>query len=639
MRKPFCMIVLAALLLFSGCGQRNAPAEPTPTAAPTPAPTAAPADDGIPVTTPEPTAVPVSASILDNRQPMDEKGVLSQISNATVESAVQQEVTLYEKGLLLYGPVATDGGPGYRLALLSFTDGSVVKETTLTGLELPEVRVQEQWNLSVSDYSSGELHMGDIHDFLTYSSEYAPCGVYRSADGLKYYSVAQTGIYALDLATGTQTPVLENVANLFPGERTGNCVSIRYTDLSTQLDRQAVLNLTTGQVEHLPFEGVFDTAEQSDGLWLAGREDGWYLSRGSRPSCFAVAEPYSNVTLLSDPTRILVSSWNREAVETMTLYSPEGRFLSRCQLPSGCGRFGEPVWSEEHGGYFFTIVEPISGSDRLLFWDFSVPVSGTDLSLTAAYTPAVGTAVSQSLYDRAAAIGGAHGVIVQIAEQVGTDYNAYTAAQEMEETAIAAGLNALEKALSAYPAGFMSQLLHGSIQEIEFRLAGAIDKKDLPANVSGFSTFSAFVETQPGRSVVVLDINNPGSLEQTLYHEIAHLIDNKLTFDADLRAESAYREENWAALNPSGFVYAETYDAVPMQYFNDGHDAYFLDIYSRTYAREDRARILEYAMIGADYVFSTPERQAKLAWLCRCIQDCFDTHGWDVVTPWEQPLN
>ena len=86
-------------------------------------------------------------------------------------------------------------------------------------------------------------------------------------------------------------------------------------------------------------------------------------------------------------------------------------------------------------------MEPISGSDRLLFWDLSVPVSGTDLTLSAAYTPAVGSAVSQTLYDRAAAIGSAHGITVQIAEQVGTDYHAYTAAQELDETAIAAGLD------------------------------------------------------------------------------------------------------------------------------------------------------------------------------------------------------
>ena len=80
MRKfiPF----LCLLLLLSGCANRIE-VTPAPTAVPA-APTAAPVDDGIPVTTPEPTAAPVSSSILDNRQPMDEKGVLSQISNATV---------------------------------------------------------------------------------------------------------------------------------------------------------------------------------------------------------------------------------------------------------------------------------------------------------------------------------------------------------------------------------------------------------------------------------------------------------------------------------------------------------------------------------------------------------------------------
>ena len=635
MRKACFLIMCAVLLLFSACANR---VEVTPEATPTPtaAPTAAPVDDGIPVATPEPTAEPVAADILDTRQPMDEKGVLSQIPNAMVESAVQQEVTLYEKGLLLYGPVAADGGPGYRLTLLSFTDGSVVKETTLTGLELPEVRVRNGWNLEVSDYSDGEIRSfyGDFA-YLTEVSEHAPCGVYYIESG-GFCSVAQNGIYLF----GDQTPILENVANLYVGETTGNYVSIRYTDLATQLDRQAVLNLNTGEVEPLPFAGVFNSAEQADGLWLAGREDGWYLGRGNRPSAFTLAEPYSNVTLLSDPTRILVSSWDREAVETMTLYSPEGRFLSRCQLPSGCGRFGEPVWSEQHGGYFFTIVEPTTGSDRLLFWDLSVPVSGEDLTLTPAYESVpTGSAVAQTLYDRAAAMGNAYGVTVKIAEQVAGDYADYTAAAELDESIISAGLDALESALSVYPTGFMPQLLHGSCQAIEFQLTGALAKKNLPETVSGFSSFSAFVEEQEGKVVVVLDINRPGSLEQTVYHEVAHLIDNKLSFDAWLRPESNYSEENWAALNPAGFVYAQTYDAMPMNYFNDGYENYFLDIYSRTFAREDRARILEYAMIGADYVFSTPERLAKLDYLSRCIRECFDTTDWPARTPWEMPLN
>lgn len=636
MRKSVLTFTLAALLLLAGCANR---VEVTPENTPTPAaaPTAAPVDDGIPVATADPSPEPESGSVLDMKQPMDEKGVLSQIPNAMVESAMQQEVTLYEEGLLLYGPVAAEGGPGYRLALLSLADGSVIKEITLTGLELPEVRVRNGWNLEVSDYSDGEIRSfyGDFA-YLTEVSEHAPCGVYRSADGLRYYSIAQTGIYASD----TETPILDNAANLYPGEVTGDCVAIRYTDLATQMDRQAVLNLSTGAVEPLPFAGGFDSVEQSDGLWLAGWEDGWYLGRGNRPSTFTVAEPYSNATLLSGPTRILVSSWDREAVETMTLYSPEGRFLSQCQLPSGCGRFGEPVWSEQHGGYFFTIIEPITGTDRLLFWDLSVPVSGADLTLTPAYEPVpVGTAVSQTLYDRATAIGSTYGVTVQIAEQVDGDYADYTAAAELDESSITAGLDALESALSAYPVGFLPQLHYGSCQSIEFRLAGPIAKKNLPETVSGFSSFSAFVETQPGKTVVVLDVNNPGSLEQTIYHEIAHLIDNRLTFDATLRPESAYTESDWAALNPPGFAYAGTYDAMPMQYFNDGYENYFLDIYSRTFAREDRARILEYAMIGADYAFAAPERQAKLKYLCECIQDCFDVHGWPIVTPWEQPLN
>ena len=170
-------------------------------------------------------------------------------------------------------------------------------------------------------------------------------------------------------------------------------------------------------------------------------------------------------------------------------------------------------------------------------------------------------------------------------------------------------------------------------------MVGTLSKNLTEETYSGFTSFDAFVESQSGKTVLVADITKTSILEQTLYHEIMHLIDNKLAFDASLREDAIYSEETWQRLNPKGFVYAESYHNIPMEFYTDGYERYFIDIYSRTFAKEDRARIMEYAMMKSEWTFSSsPERLAKLEYLSKCIRDAFDTSGWPEYTVWEQML-
>ena len=100
-----------------------------------------------------------------------------------------------------------------------------------------------------------------------------------------------------------------------------------------------------------------------------------------------------------------------------------------------------------------------------------------------------------------------------------------------------------------------------------------------------------------------------------------------------------YSEEGWAALNPKGFQYCQSYTDVPDSYYYDGNEDYFIDIYSRTFPSEDRARVMEYAMIGAEFCFDTyPGLVEKLRYYSECIRDGFDTTGWPEVTKWEEML-
>ena len=210
----------------------------------------------------------------------------------------------------------------------------------------------------------------------------------------------------------------------------------------------------------------------------------------------------------------------------------------------------------------------------------------------------------------------------------------------MDESYIADGLDALESALKKYPDGFMKQLVYGDQKKLEIHLTGAFTLKEYPeGEVNGFTTYIGFAQEQEGKNVVAVDITMAGSIEQTLHHEIMHIINYKLIFDAKIRSEALYSEEDWNALNPKGFTYVEDKFYLPEDIYWDGYESYFIDIYSRTSASEDRARIMEYAMADADWAFSGADgRYQKLAYLCECIRDAFDTKGWPKQTVWEQML-
>jgi hypothetical protein len=317
----------------------------------------------------------------------------------------------------------------------------------------------------------------------------------------------------------------------------------------------------------------------------------------------------------------------------LSLYTLDGTFLSRVMVE---GTPTNLTWWQN--GYLFIATDE-RGGDHLYFWDVGTPASGVPLQFAPAYeAPPMGTAVSQTLYTRAEELSKTYGVKICIADGIDDAYRDFTAVQELDESMIAKGLDAVEGVLSQFPKNFFSQLRYGTLLPLEIHLTGAIGKQNQPAEVSGFSSFSGFTETRATEILVAVDITKPATMAQTFCHELAHAINGKLDFDASIRADALYSEEAWQKLNPDTFQYANTYDQMPAEYFTDGLDAYFIDLYSRTYAKEDRARMLEHAMAGNTWIFSTPQRKAKLQYLCDCIRDCFDTTDWPEKTFWEKAL-
>lgn len=585
------------------------------------------------------------SAILENRIAFGDE-LIYHVPNERVELFFQQEIALFDGNLLVWGQGMEQNEAGFWLTLLSLQTGEVLQEKIFTGMELPNVQVCGD-KIAVIDWAYGDVTLLDgtfevLADYETWTSY---CAVYLDEAVANIYCFTQNGVKVMNTESGKTTMLLEEAMMLYASTKCGNTVTVTYTDVNTQMRESAVVDLENGTAEKIPFEGAVHSVEYNEGIWLAGvtEEEGiYYLGRADRPKEFSVqGQNYATMTLVANPLRLMKTTYDDYGRTTLTLYSLDGKYLSQTKLPERISSvIYEPIWSEADGGYFLTAIDN-TGKDMLLFWDMSVPTVGEDITLISAYEEeTIDSEVSKNLLERAEKLGEEYGIEVLIGDQTEESYGIYNMAREINEAYIAEGLDALESALKKYPDGFMRQLLYGDQKKMEFHLTGAFTLKEYPdGEVNGFTSYIGLAQEAAGKNIVVVDITMAGSIEQTLHHEIMHVIDNKLRFDANLRADALYSEESWNAYNPEEFSYVEDKFHLPKSIYNDGYEKYFIDIYSRTTANEDRARIMEYAMMDADWAFSNADgRFKKLEYLCDCIRDAFDTEGWPKQTEWEKTL-
>lgn len=124
--------------------------------------------------------------------------------------------------------------------------------------------------------------------------------------------------------------------------------------------------------------------------------------------------------------------------------------------------------------------------------------------------------------------------------------------------------------------------------------------------------------------------------EQALYHELFHVMETHI-----LNESIAF--DQWDALNPSGFSYDYDYRANAQRssgIYLEGENRAFIDTYSMSFPKEDRARIMEYAMLsGKEALFQSETMQAKLLALCEGIREAYGLKKSEETFLWEQYLN
>ncbi len=441
-------------------------------------------------------------------------------------------------------------------------------------------------------------------------------------------------VETLNLRTKKRKTVAR-IGDSFGCDTRGETVMFSMIDPETQVYRAATFSLINGQVESVPVCMDPYWLYRSGSLWLAADHSDasfWYL--GNESDLFTFRSDNVERTLL-EPGLMLETDEN-----VIKLYRPDGECIGSAELndPS----FHTPmIYNELLGGYFFFETYS-SGDGTMLFWRPQEQPADVPLESEPLPEPAGGTAVSAELYERAAEISEQYGIELLIADQCETNPLNFLCDQELDEEIIENALDDLEESLKRYPENFLPQLCYGHFPKIRIEFVCNLRRSEEsmpedPDSVNGFTSVAAFTNHLEGKyHLIVMGIEFGIGVD--LYHELSHIIDQKLAWDSAQREDALYSEDGWLACSPEGFEYAYDYFYLPDEYFEDGYGDYFIDIYARTYPTEDRARIMEYAMGEPETIAEHQGMLRKLAYYSECIRDAFDTAGWPETTEWEQPL-
>lgn len=601
------LIVLLMLLLLVGCSQE----EILPTEAPT-----------------EPTEPPIPW-VEEVGMAWDTEGVLKEIPLTIPDGLHYSAIMDFDGDLLLWSMDDHLEQCSLEMVLVELDDGTVTaaRDIPVGQYVYPQCLGD---TLYLCDGTSGLVTALDkkLETVQQWEIEPTEASLNMGGNGILYGSTADEKLWAMDLSTGESYAALEGDPTIGWVSLVGGNMIVRCYTPDTGTPDYAAIDLMTGDYTYAGAPRNAGGATKVGDTWMYEYYGENYMydfyTAGQEP-CRLVPES-STITLLKEG-KLLSTSMDSTVV---SLYSLDGSLISSCRVSEREMGYVDShiIWNETHNGYFMTL-RNYGDTARLLFWDVEKSIEGADLAFEPVPTPEES---QQKLEARAAELGKKYGVNILVGEQCDTQFDEFSAALATDYEQVNQALNVLDRALAVYPEGFLRQLRYGTAYGINIQLI-----RDLQADGSGRTGggYSAFTQQQWECSLMVIDIED--STEHTYYHEFSHIIDRCLEWDAEHREGALYSESGWADLNP-GWFDGYTYD---YSWERDVRDyGAFIDGYATIKPTEDRARVLEYAMVnwGENYFEPGTVLADKLDYYCRCIRDAFNTEGWPAVTTWEQYL-
>lgn len=235
-----------------------------------------------------------------------------------------------------------------------------------------------------------------------------------------------------------------------------------------------------------------------------------------------------------------------------------------------------------------------------------------------------------------------YGIRILYGEDAPRIYTDYTAAPVKDRKKIRSILSIIGDVLSVYPPGFFLSVKEGFCDSICICLASDLRAIDGDCYMDDTE---AFTTVKDGSIWLVLNAETE-IRKTTLFHELTHVADYRLLGMGELS------EEEWARLNPPSFRYyndyldenGESYRFSGSREYTslkekDPDRIYFYDSYSKTFAMEDRARLMEKLLEEpGDRCFSSPHVRTKLRFYFYTLRTAFENGDWPEKTTWEEAL-
>lgn len=284
-------------------------------------------------------------------------------------------------------------------------------------------------------------------------------------------------------------------------------------------------------------------------------------------------------------------------------------------------------------GYIYILADDAGyGCSTLYRWDTAAMPSADSQTYAADYAteenPLPGALALCRQY--AQELSEKHGIQILIGKEAAvTEPWDYDLEAETQPSLILQELMLLDTRLSRYPEGILTATA-SNFTALKLCLVRSVTGSAESGSVQT-ATGVQFLDGTDAYVVITAGLYG----EQALYHELFHAMETHI-FNYSIAFDQ------WDSLNPSGFEYDYGYSAQERDasiYLHTEHRS-FIDRYSMSFPKEDRARIMEYAMMdGNRELFKVPALQAKLQKICEGIREAYGLEKASENFPWEQYLD
>ncbi len=478
--------------------------------------------------------------------------------------------------------------------------------------------------LSYQDLSAGEIIQLDsslqVSSRIALPADLAGTPLLSSEGKILYYCTPKA-LRAWDLDSGIRRTVKEMA---YDGQ---SVTALLMTDTIVQCtsgQRNFFLNAATGQLLQ-EFEGEIRISTVGN-TYCASASHGLMDAAifGTADTCQILLpdQLYAPCQFFPEANAALIfgSDSTLECYDLATGFRQSVLTLNTGHSAKAAASLGSDIWLLYYDDQF--------GCDTLYRWDPAQTAVNDGICYTFSYSPdSHALAQCQSYADL---IGAAHGITILTGlEATASAPWDYTLEAETCPALLERELEQLEKCLARFPEGFLKEAAEpfsGLTLSLVKSLSSAPEAGGLNA-----ATGVQFLEGTQAHAVIGV---GPYS-EQALYHELFHILETKI-FNESIAFDQ------WDKLNPAGFRYDFDYAANAVRdsgIYLKGDTRAFVDTYSMSYPKEDRARIFEYAMLpGFCDLFAAPAMQDKLKAVCEGIREAWDLENSQETYPWEQYL-